>query len=355
MKFRTTSAHTGIRGTDDVEGSTEGRLLRVLEEELAGDAKDFGIILNRRRLDQVGIGAQIVGVSDILLQIRRADHHREKPFRNTMLPEPFEKLKAVQPRHLEIDKHRVRFREKQKEHCNHPEIPNHPDSALLPENLVPLLENPAIVAPMLTDNLDWIKHAQDADSFHVDIGWIIHPEFYYGPDHPKTPEEWEQFKTCTLKLSLPPIAKGSYILSSDAISSPGQLLDHYFRILSLCREYGKSVESQSFWMRPVIWSGDGRGISFSWMDTYAETLYWVDAICRNDDGELFHDIDQGWQVAFLGRGEFIFGAGSSDDDDEDPANIDAFRFTRAPLQAKVRAASDRAAILVNKIKNPARH
>jgi hypothetical protein len=202
---------------------------------------------------------------------------------------------------------------------------------------------------MLNDNLNWIQQAQDADSFLVDIGWIVHDEFLYGAGNPKTIEDYKNVAFKRIKLSLPPITKGSYILSADAIKAPGQLLDHFYRILCLSRELNEGAPS--FWMRPVIWSGDGRGMDFHWLDSYAETRYWIDAICRNDDGELFHDIDQGWQVMFFGRGEFIFAAQSGDDDDENPASISAFRFTRAPLQAKVRAASDRAAVLVQKIKN----
>src|SRR5262249_25513225 len=129
--------------------------------------------------------------------------------------------------------------------------------------------------------------------------------------------------------------------------SPAELVGHFYRVLELCRDYKKPVAQQLFWMRPIIGRGQ-EGISFGWVDTFAECMNWVSAVCSGKNGELWSDVDQGWEVCAFGDGGSILVAQGPGPGEKDEV-IAAYRFRRSSFEEKNRVAGERIATLIPRI------
>lgn len=179
---------------------------------------------------------------------------------------------------------------------------------------------------------------RDGSTFLFDIGFLLPPDFYYGPANGFTPEQWGKLRA-PLQLPAIPLVAGHLAATRDVEGRVEELAGHYGRVVALMQEHGKTVtESQQyFWMRPFCWSGTGFALTFGWYDTLQEARTWIRAVAGLADGAQHSDMDQGWEMIATGEEEHIV------IEQRDGRQTQALvRFPRAGLVSTLEAALARA-------------
>jgi len=137
----------------------------------------------------------------------------------------------------------------------------------------------------------------------VDVGFIISNDFYYGDENEWTEEEWKTQRQLLDKPALP--LYGNYALSEAFEENETQLVQYYASVLKAIKEHDKirKAGDSCFWLRPVVYQKEVDAISFPWYDTFVEALSFLKALESNEEGWIFDDLDQGWQVAVYAEGD----------------------------------------------------
>jgi hypothetical protein len=185
------------------------------------------------------------------------------------------------------------------------------------------------------------KHAQNGyetaskavESVEVDVGFLIERTFYYGPENGFTQEQWQQLRE---PLYQPTIELyGNLLLSADMRESVAELVPYYQDVERLIVYHMKKMGQQShyFWMRPLIFTRGEFAITFPWYDTWEEAVPMLDALTALGDGQLFHDLDQGWEFhAFADGDQLVLRQGDLDSGKEHIVILHAARNRAFPLQ-----------------------
>jgi hypothetical protein len=153
------------------------------------------------------------------------------------------------------------------------------------------------------DNPEWVSRAKRVDAAVVDVGFMVSESFYFGPENGFSPEQWESLRE---PLYQPTVERhGQYVLTSALAATPAELLKYYADVIRMRDKHGKrwAMQPTYFWMRPLIFSPCVYEISFPWYDTWEETKPLLDAIEWPGDGEIFSDVEQGWEVAIVASGD----------------------------------------------------
>ena len=151
---------------------------------------------------------------------------------------------------------------------------------------------------------DWKKSAILQNNVKVDIGFMVSESFYFGPDNGFTPEQYEELR---VPLYQPKLKKsGSFILSSEIVGNEEELIKHYQDVVMKYKEYGKVIsKSTHFWNRPIIYNSEFV-ISFSWHDKFGEGRNVLDNLTSTEDGEIYWDMDQGWELEMVAEEGLIY-------------------------------------------------
>lgn len=153
---------------------------------------------------------------------------------------------------------------------------------------------------------EWISRAKPVDNVRVEIGFLVSETFYFGPEDDVSAEQWKRLRE---PLYRPEIELyGDFVLSSSLGHSASELIRYYRDVLRLAAHHRKSRESLAsyFWMRPLIFAGDQFDIRFPWSDTWPEANSVLDALAAPGNGELLHDLEQGWEFHAFADAEQLF-------------------------------------------------
>ncbi len=152
----------------------------------------------------------------------------------------------------------------------------------------------------------YLSQTEFIPDLKVDVGFIISDDFYYGPENDFTEEEWKTQRQLLEKPSLELYSK--YALSEELEGNEIQLIKYYASILQATRDYNKPRKAgdSCFWLRPVVFQRTGKAITFSWYDTFVEALSLLEALAKNEEGWIFEDLEQGWQVAVYAEGDKFY-------------------------------------------------
>jgi hypothetical protein len=158
------------------------------------------------------------------------------------------------------------------------------------------------------ENLDWLERARRVEAVRVDVGFVIHPSVYYGP-FPCGREQW-----LTLRQPLRPPhgeRQGRLLLSrslnADALAD---LVRYYRDVLGCYAAHGVELVPERrgyFDVTLVVFSPEDCTISFGCCCT---TWRHVDrtfaALTGEGDGELFYDLDEGYEYEVQAVGPRLF-------------------------------------------------
>src|SRR4051812_47285829 len=71
---------------------------------------DVDQMFDAARFDQIGVGTQVVGAVYIAWFVRGSEHDGEQSFQSGLSTDPFERLKSVDLRHLDVQQQQIRER-----------------------------------------------------------------------------------------------------------------------------------------------------------------------------------------------------------------------------------------------------
>lgn len=148
----------------------------------------------------------------------------------------------------------------------------------------------------------YISQTEFIPDLKVDVGFIIFNDFYYGDENEWTEEEW---KTQRQWLEKPSPLYGHYALSEAFEGNEIQLIRYYASVIKAIKDHNKirKAGDSCFWLRPLVFQPEVHDISFPWYDTLVEAFSFLDALAKNEEGWIFDDMDQGWQVAVYAEGD----------------------------------------------------
>lgn len=164
---------------------------------------------------------------------------------------------------------------------------------------------------------EWVSRARAVESAAVDVGFMISDSFYFGPENNFTPEQW---KTLREPLYQPKLQCHDKYVLTEALTKRKprkELFKYYADVLRLMEKFGKPRQPVYFWMRPLVyWAGDFK-ISFPWYDTWEEARPLLAALEVGRDGDVFEDLEQGWEVnIFASVGRLFLRQGNFDSKEE---------------------------------------
>lgn len=166
----------------------------------------------------------------------------------------------------------------------------------------------------------WVAKSVVATNASAEIAFCLSPT--YRPD----PNSLDEKDAIDLPLPTDTNIERYGLASSDVDQSVQGLLGYYKAVLQLARQF-----SHHMWLRLHL-SWEGGAISFAWYDTLDEMERVFDWLRDAADGEMWSDVEQGWEMMAVRAGErFHFRQGGFDQGGE-CANV---AFPREKLLASV--------------------
>lgn len=149
----------------------------------------------------------------------------------------------------------------------------------------------------------------------VEIGFLVSPDFYFGPGNRFTEEQWERMReplyTPAAELYVPPAGAGCarYLLSQTVERSSDELITYYADVLRLIEKHRKKLirERQYFKMHPILYSPRG-GFELRYFhnNSWEDAALTLQNLEQRKDGVLDDSIEQGWELEVVGEGDRLF-------------------------------------------------
>lgn len=154
----------------------------------------------------------------------------------------------------------------------------------------------------ISDDQSWTVTAPSAAEFRVEIAFSLLPDFPTDTSSPSA-RDWP---TKPLRLPDIPRAERLFVSSREVEGRESELAAYYRDAAAAMKPYGAAAETL-YWLRLRLTGGrPGTTIGFSWWDTLGEMkpfLHWIETAA---DGDVFDDLDQGWRVQAVRRGDELF-------------------------------------------------
>lgn len=153
----------------------------------------------------------------------------------------------------------------------------------------------------------WIKDCELLDFINVDICFCINEDFYYGP------HDVESIAARAQTTPLPSVTNKAAATfnyrSLKAQDNSEKLLAYYREVLRLANNYGrkKAEIGHYFWLKLYFWRPEKEvTMNFPWYDTLEDMAPVLEKIASDEEGLLFHDVDEGWEIEIVARDGFIY-------------------------------------------------
>jgi hypothetical protein len=154
---------------------------------------------------------------------------------------------------------------------------------------------------------DWLGRARRVENPVLEVGFIVWDDLYYGPENGFSAEEWNALREPLYRPALELLPRHvSYVLTSVLEPSVDELVRHYQDVLRLAEKHGREPSRSHFWLQPFIFSPGGLDIPFEWHDTADDAERVFSSLQAPDEGLLFHDLDEGWEVEVFASGDRLF-------------------------------------------------
>ncbi|MGB0908654.1 MAG: hypothetical protein ACPGVT_14290 [Maricaulaceae bacterium] len=167
------------------------------------------------------------------------------------------------------------------------------------------------------EDYSWCERAVFAGEAELQSYFSTDPQYYFGDPNAMRLSDFDDPK---LHLALPVLSfnpdGNSFTRAEDILGHETELGAYYRALVERAYHYGHDFNSirQYFWMRSSIVSKTGDfGIGFPWYDNSAEFSPMFKWITEGGEGETFFDVDQGWQLNGIIKGESVYFLESEDD------------------------------------------
>ncbi len=130
------------------------------------------------------------------------------------------------------------------------------------------------------------ENAEKINNFEFEIYFNVYENYLYGRN-----------ENHSEKLVIPFENK---ITNSNLVYDNIELLIKYYEdVISTAKKYNQSAEKFYFRINPYILDKDTNKIlvGFPWYSTFEECKHLFSQLKQNKEGNIFYDIDQGWEVS----------------------------------------------------------
>jgi len=189
-----------------------------------------------------------------------------------------------------------------------------------------------------TQDRSWVKKSKFVGNAHAEISFSLAPTYQPEPDCLDEDNA----------ISLPVFKIGNRnpedIPSMDVVGNEQLLVDHYQAVLRLANEHGHTYREfeHHMWLRLHITCEDD-AIGFSWYDTLERMEKLFSWLKDADDGDLWSDVDQGWEVIAIRIGPYVHFRQGGFDQGGEYANL---AFPRDNLLKSVSALQKRIGLII---------
>lgn len=159
---------------------------------------------------------------------------------------------------------------------------------------------------------DWAARARPIEGATLEVGFLVHEDFYHGPESRSTVEDGERLREPVrppaLEIYAPPPGRGAarYVLTRDAEGAPEELARHYADLLRLGAKHGKRVGPYHFALHPILFSPDGFEVRFHHGYTWNDALLILGQMADPRDGLLYDVREDGAETDVVGEGDRLY-------------------------------------------------
>jgi hypothetical protein len=158
------------------------------------------------------------------------------------------------------------------------------------------------------EDQDWLASARPVEAVTVDVGFVIHPSFYYGPVEHITREQW---LTLQDPLVPPRGERLGNLLLTRSLDNPAidDLVRYYQDVLGRYAAHGLDHHPDRWWyfdLGVVIFSPDVFTLHLDLIRTWRHIESTFRALTVEADGVLFDDLDQGWEFTAYAAGDRLY-------------------------------------------------
>lgn len=154
----------------------------------------------------------------------------------------------------------------------------------------------------------WTETSKLITDLESEICYQINDNFFIG--NPNDPSQFQN-SDLNVKIKLPNIDRKAkeIVTTKEAYGNENQLSEYYKSITNLKEKHEKSYREvyHLFWLRLWLWNSTEKVyISFPWYDTVNEFKRFFKIFDNNKTEEIFHDVDQGWQLEIFADNDFYY-------------------------------------------------
>lgn len=162
---------------------------------------------------------------------------------------------------------------------------------------------------------DWTRRATRIEDVTVEIGFLVSPDFYFGPENRFTEEQWESMReplyAPAADIYVPPPGRGCarYLLTQTLENSTGELIAYYADVLRLAEKHRKKLIRQRHYFEicPILYSRNGEfELRWFYHNSWEEAALTLQGLEQRGDGLLDDSIEQGWELEVVGEGDRLF-------------------------------------------------
>lgn len=165
-------------------------------------------------------------------------------------------------------------------------------------------------------NYDWTSQATHIEDVELQTYFSSMANYYFGDLNSRNQEDYSDPK---LHLTLPVLSfnseKSDWTNASEIAGNEIEFGNYYKFLIEKAYEYGHSYNTirQYFWMRSSFVSESSKlAVGFPWYDNSSEFSAIYKWIVNGNDGDVFSDIEQGWQLNGIIRDQKVFFLESDD-------------------------------------------
>lgn len=149
----------------------------------------------------------------------------------------------------------------------------------------------------LWDDGSWISESNELGDIEAEICFTLTPKLYTGD-----PNNHAAFGDpgSYVPIELPPFPRVVPTLarSAEAVGHEMELAHYFAQLEAEARKHGKRLPQvrHLLWLRLWLWNTAADvHVSFPWYDTLDEISPFLQTLRQEQEGEVFWDVDQGWE------------------------------------------------------------
>ena len=188
---------------------------------------------------------------------------------------------------------------------------------------------------------DWMKDAVTIDNVEIDIGFNIWPSVYYGPSGGSSAKEYEHLHEPIYQPKIT-LIKGHSIkraLSRHVIDFESELIKYYRDLIRLSQKHEKRLYkgTPEFHLCPYFYKPIDFPVDFYLFDYFSDCEYLFKALLSEEEGEIFFDQDQSWEMhIYLHDGKLYFHQSDPDDATQPAMQIVVKKFDSSELLLRLK-------------------